>query len=69
MEFSLDDYKGMVQTKTDYDILHAHENMHFDIFPAMRYDRDSDELEIMQDLSYHVIAFQDGEYVNCLNLD
>lgn len=68
MEFSLDDYKRMVQTKTDYEILNSHVDMQFDIFPAMRYDRDSDELETMQDLSYHVIAFKDGSYVNCLDV-
>lgn len=68
MEFSLDDYKRMVQTKTDYEILNSHVDMQFDIFPAMRYDRDSDELETMQDLSYHVIAFKDGAYVNCLDV-
>lgn len=69
MEVRLDDFKGMVHTKTDFDILNAHVDMQFEIFPAMHYDRENDELEIMQDLSYRVIAFQDGQYVNCLNLD
>lgn len=69
MEAGLLQYEGMVQTKTDFDILHNHKNMRFDIFPAMHYDREKDELKIMQDLSYHVIAFQDGEYVNCMRFD
>lgn len=69
MKEELLQFEDKVQTKTDFDILHKHQNMRFDIFPAMHYDRDKDELRTMQDLSYHVIAFQDGEYVNCMRFD
>lgn len=60
-------FRDMVQTKKDYDILAQHENMQFEIFPAMHYDRERDELTTMQDLSFRVIAFPDGEYVNCMD--